>query len=312
VLAGIYGIHWDSGTGNYNWSAKTAVSVNTVSSTTVTFGTISNASFPSYSLTSLTWPQSPSGAVSVLYNGIVCRVSDTSFALFYNDAVNDTYSYPNNYSGSMSCQVVTVSGTTLTIGTKVNLGTSTYTQALSAVALSSTSVFLSYAQAGSAGSGSGRTKLNVVSVSGTTPTFNTSVTIEAADVPCFGSGTVDGAVAPSASQAIFNGGYFVGEATVAGTVPTFDSAPYAGQLSPIFLCTSSKAWCGNPKAYLNIGTGGFSTSTNVVDMLQNNLTVTSAIPSSPLGAQPTTAFVGYKTGQPFTAASTTIILGTTT
>lgn len=299
--------------------AQTNVLVSTVSGTTVTFGTPSALSMPTYSLDTTTQFQGLNGVTAITAQGVMCRISDTAFAVFYNDAAVDTYAYPLNFSGSLACQVVSVSGTTMTAGTKSTLGTSTYSVPFSCVALSSTSLFVCYAQGASAGSNTGRTKLNVVSVSGTTATFNTSVSVESSDAVCFGTGLItrDGAVAPSSTQVIFNSGYFVGEATVSGTVPTYDSTPYAtAQLFPIYLSTSSKAWAGGygsgGKAYLSIATGGFVTSTNVSDVLQSNLSVTSAVPTSPLGAQPTTSFVGYKTGQGFNFASSLILLGTTT
>lgn len=299
---------------------QSRIAVHTVSGTVVTFGTASSASMPQYSV-------APGGSFlnqvsGTFYNGIICRVSDTVFALFYNSAQTNTYAGPYNLSGSLSCQIVSVSGTTLTIGTAVALGTSTYSQAISAVALSATSVFLSYAQATAAGGSAGRSKMVIVSVSGTTPTFNTPVTIEAADVTCFGDATFDGAISPSATQAIFNIGYGVAEASVSGTVPTYDSTPYSNtQLYPMFLCTSSKALAtGNggggtgASLYLNIGTGGFFVQ-SPTQVLQNNLSVTNAPPATMLGAQPTTAFVGYKfgTGPAFSGIATSaLILGSTT
>lgn len=317
VMLGGNFMNWD-GTTIY-MRASTNVFVNTVSGNTVTFGTPNALSMPAYSLNTTTQFAGVNAVAATTYQGVMCRISDTAFSVFYNDAVIDTYANPLNFSGSLSCQVITVSGTTMTVGTKANLATSTYSVPFSCVALSATSLFVCYAQAASAGSNSGRTKLNVVSVSGTTATFNTSVTIEASDVTCFGTAAIpyDGAVAPSATQVIFNAGYFVGEATVSGTVPTYDSTPYSSQLFPLYLSTSSKAWSGgahssNIKAYLNITTGGFVISTGAVDVLQSNLSVTSAIAASPLGAQPTTSFVGYRTGQGFTNASSLIILGTTT
>jgi hypothetical protein len=309
-------MNWDGG--NIYMRAQTNVLVSTVSGTTVTFGTTNSLSMPTYSLNTTTQMAGYQACSAIVYQGVMCRISDTAFAVFYNDAVVDTYNYPLNFSGSLSCQVVTVSGTTMTIGTKSNLGTSTYTVPYSCVALSSTSLFVCYAQAASAGSSSGRTKLNVVTVSGTTSTFNTSVNVEAADVACFGTGAIprDGAIAPSSTQVIFNTAYNMAEATVSGTVPTYDSAPYGSQLFPLFLCTSSKAWVGGyantTKAYISISTGGFVTFTNVIDVLQSNLAINSAVPTSPLGAQPTTAFVGFKTGQFFSTTPSLIILGTTT
>lgn len=302
---------------NVAFSAAGRIAVHSVSGTTVTFGTVSAAGMPSFSAGSPTGNQ----AFGIYLNGIICRISDTSFGLFYNDTMSATYAGPYGNSGSLSAQIVSVSGVTLTIGTKVTLSTSTYTQAVSAVALSSTSVFLSYAQATAAGGSTGRSKMVVISVSGTVPTFNTPVTIESSDVICFGVPTFDGAVAPSATQVVFNIGYGVAEATVSGTVPTWDSTPYgSAQLYPMYLCTSSKAWVagggngGSGGGYINIATGGYVLQTTVTSVLQTNLTVTSASPCAPLGAQPTTSFVAYKlsTWPSYNVATSVMLLGTTT
>jgi hypothetical protein len=293
------------------YTAGQRILVCSVAGTSVTFGTPSAASMPSITILG-----QPNVGNAYSGNGTICRLSDTSFGLFYNDAAVDTYGWPYGYSGSMSCQIVTVSGVTLTIGTKVQLGTSTYSQVLSVAALSSTSVFLCYGQAAATGGSTGRSKMVVASVSGTVPTFGTPVSVESSDVTCFNTLIsysnygVDSAVAPSATQVVFTTGYSTCEGTVSGTVPTFDSAPYGGVLAPIYLCTSSKAY--NPNAYLSITTGGFVTNVSVTQVLQTNLSVTQAYPGSPLGAQPTTAFVAYKTGADSSVAASTVILGNTT
>lgn len=289
--------------------------VNTVSGTVVTFGTASGASMPTVTAGTYYNPQDARAAPA---NGAICRISDTVFAIVYNDGITNTYAWPYGFSGSMSCQIVSVSGTTMTIGTKTTLGTSTYSQPLSVVALSATSIFLCYAQAAATGGSTGRSKLVVISVSGTTATFNTPVTCEAADVACFytlGGGatsaySTSAAVAPSATQAVFATGYSTGEASVSGTVPTFNSFPYSSRLAPMYLSTASKAYTAN--AYLSIATGGFVTNTPVTDVLQTNLSVTAATPYSPLGAEPTTAFVAYRDGSTATVAASSVLLGSTT
>jgi len=259
----------------------------TVSGTTITQGSSSNGGLP----------QTADGANgyaadAASVNGVITRLSDTSFALIYNTACSDTYISPYGYSGSLAAQIVTVSGTTQTVGTAVNLGTSTYSQPTSIVGLSSSSLFVAYGQSASAGATTGRSKMNVVSVSGTTPTWGTSVSIEAADTITYLNtwALVDGAVAPSSSQVIFCTGYNTSEGTVSGTTPTYDSSPYGSAIAPLFLSTSSKAWSPSGK-YLNIQTGGFVTTTNAIDLIQIN-TPYSATAQSPLGAQPTTSFVG--------------------
>jgi hypothetical protein len=315
VLSGIQSFYNVCGI-YYNGSQR--ILTCTVSGTTVTFGTPSTASMP----TTVNTINGGDQANACAINGTICRLSDTVFALLYNDSANTTYSFPYNYSGSISCQIVSVSGTTMTIGTKVNLSTSTYSQVTAAVGLSATQVFLSYCQAAATGGSTGRSKMVVISVSGTTPTFNTPVSCESADVTIFATNPdllkncfTDGAVAPSATQVIFNTSYSLGECTISGTVPTFDVFAYSNNSYPLFLSTSSKAWTGNGggsnKAYFSIATGGFVTSTNIVDVLQTNLAVISAQPWSPLGAQPTTSYIAYKLSSG-NSASATVLLGTTT
>jgi len=294
----------DSASG-FVYYAYSNIRTNTVSGTTITYGTSSNAGLPQLSGDGVNGNR----ASAILDNGIIARLSDTSYALVYNDAVTSTYARPYNYSGSLSCQIVTVSGTTQTIGTKVTLGTSTYTNPTSIVATSSTRLFVAYGQAASAGSTTGRSKMNVVSVSGTVPTWGTSVDIEAADVSNYLGvyGIVDGAVAPSATQVIFNIGYGVAEGTVSGTTPTYDSLPSGNNNTyPLYLTTSTKAFGVGGRSYLSIATGGFVLTSNAINVIQPSLGITPVI-GSPLGAQPTTSFIGYNS-----ASTNTAILGSTT
>jgi hypothetical protein len=267
----------------------------TVSGTTITQGAASNGGLP----------QTTGGpaASAAATNGIITRLSDTTFALVYNTAATDSYSVPYNYSGSLACQIISVSGTTQTVGTAVNLGTSTYTQPTSIVGLSSTALFVAYGQSASAGATTGRSKMNVVSVSGTTPTWGTSVNIEAADTALFlnARAMVNSAVAPSATQAIFNIGYGVSEASISGTTPTYNSTPSIKNITPLYLSTSTKAYgTGGTDAnldetggqYLNIQTGGFALTTNGINLIQIGITPTNVRVITPLGAQPTTAYIG--------------------
>jgi hypothetical protein len=268
----------------------------TVSGTTITQGATSNGGLPQ--------------TRTLVINGIITRLSDTTFAIVYNTSFNDTYQRPYGYSGSLACQIVSVSGTTQTVGTAVNLGSSTYTQPTSIVALSSTVLFVAYGQNASAGSRSGRTKINVVSVSGTVPTWGTSVTIEAADTITFldNYAMVNAAVAPSATQAIFNIGYGVAEASISGTTPTYNSTPSGSVIYPLYLATATKAYgaSGVSGQYLNIQTGGFVLTTNGINTIQTGTVPTNARPQSPLGAQPTTAYVGD-----FTTSANFVMLGNT-
>ena len=281
-----------------------SVRICTVSGTTITIGSGNGLSFPSQNGTTVTDPNYDPVAKAYYINGTIVRLSDTSYAAIYTDSATTSYTYPYNYSGSLSCQVVTVSGTTQTVGAKVTLGSSTYSAVLSAAALSSTSLFVAYGQDSSAGSTTGRTKMNVVSISGTTPTWGTSVTIESSDTSNFlnslgvvsnASLVYDAAVAPSSSQVVFNIGYGVAEGTVSGTTPTYDSLPSGSNIYPIYLATSTKAFGakGNTGSYLNVATGGFFLTTGGINILPTTSGVTSPYIASPLGAQPTTLFIGY-------------------
>jgi hypothetical protein len=262
----------------------------TVSGTTITQGSSSNGGLPQST--------GGNGSIAGSTNGIITRLSDTTFALVYNTAATDSYATPYNYSGSLACQIVSVSGTTQTVGTAVNLGSSTYSQPTSIIGVSSSVVFVAYAQSASAGATTGRTKMNVVSVSGTTPTWGTSVSIESADTPVFLNNWAmfNGAVAPSSSQVVFNIGYGVAEGTISGTTPTYDSTPSGSVIYPLFLATSTKAY-GTGGQYLNIQTGGFVLTTNGINTIQ--IGTPSAIPQTPLGAQPTTSYVGIINGNPY-------------
>jgi hypothetical protein len=268
-----------------NMVAQNSFRTCTVSGTTITQGTASNGGLPQTNSTTNAY-------IAASLNGVIARLSDTTFALVYNTSSTDSYVTPFNFSGSLACQIVSVSGTTQTVGTAVNLGTSTYTQPTSIVGLSSTSLFVAYGQSASAGSTLGRSKMNVVTIAGTVPTWGTSVSIESADVPAFLNSwaMLDGAVAPSATQAIFNTGYNVSEATVSVTTPTYDSTPANSVIYPIYLSTSTKAY-GTGGQYLNIQTGGFVLTRNGINVIQTG-TPSTAIPQTPLGAQPTTAYIG--------------------
>lgn len=290
------------------------VNVNTVSGTTVTFGVWNNASMPQYG----TFATIPNTANAMFAAVSMARLSDTSFALAYNDSATESYAWPYNYSGSMSCQIITVSGTTLTVGTKVQLSASTYSHVNSLVALSSSTLLLCYTQAASAGSNIGRTKLNVISVSGTVPTFGSSATVESTNTTAFAAAApvADGAVAPSATLAAFNAGYFTGVATISGTTPTIVAQPYQNRIGSMYLSGSSRAIApllpgtAASYAYLDISTGGFVLSSTQASTNQVNagFTTSAAIYANPLGAQPTTSFIAANSATDIPR----LILGTTT
>jgi hypothetical protein len=114
---------------------------------------------------------------------------------------------------------------------------------------------------------------------------------------------------------------------VSGTVPTFNTFPLGSTPRwPMYLCTSSKVLVaggaggtGYGSAYLTVSaTGGFIYQVPT-QVLQSNTSTTSAAPTAVLGAQPTTAFVAYRSiagvgsGAPtFGIANSTLILGNTT
>jgi hypothetical protein len=150
-------------------------------------------------------------------------------------------------------------------------------------------------QAASAGSNLGRTKMNVISVSGTVPTFGTSVTIESADTTVFynGAPVLDGGVAPSSSQAVFNAGYFVGVASISGTTPTYTIGPYQnGRLGSMYLTTSSRAIMTNSSySYMDISANGFTLYTTKASTNQLNSGIANTYLANPLGATPTTSYI---------------------
>jgi hypothetical protein len=172
----MWGACSDTGT-----SAIRRISVNTVSGTTVTFGTQNALSFA-------TGASDYNQGFASAVNGMCCRMSDTKFAVVYNTTtVSGANAYYNAYSGSLTCNIITVSGTTLTVGTKVDLGSSTYTNPTTLVCHDTDKLCCVYYQATSSTNGTGRTKVNIISVSGTTPTWGTSVNVESADIATVGS-----------------------------------------------------------------------------------------------------------------------------
>jgi hypothetical protein len=164
--------------GGGTWVASNTVRACTVSGTVITQG----------GTTTLSLPQTTSSGNAnehTANNGIICRMSDTKFAIVYNKTINSTYSYPYGYSGSLTCQICTISGATITAGTAVDLGTSTYTNPSSLISHDTDKLCLIFQQV-SAGSTSGKNKVNIISVSTTTPTWGTSVDIDASDISSCG------------------------------------------------------------------------------------------------------------------------------
>ena len=165
----MWGVCTDSG-------AIRRVSANTVSGTTITFGTQNALSFPSGASDS-------NQARASSLNGIACRMADDKFAVVYNTTtVSSATVHQQAFSGSLGCNIITVSGTTLTVGTKVDLGSSTFTQPTTLVCHDTDRLCVVYYQHTNSTNGTGRTKVNIISVSTTTPTWGTSVNVEAADI----------------------------------------------------------------------------------------------------------------------------------
>jgi hypothetical protein len=298
------------------YTAGTNVRTCTVSGTTITVGTSSAASMPVVSTGDV-----PNSGDAAYYNGCTVRLSDTSYAVVFNKGLSNTYAPPKGYDNSLSCTVITVSGTTQTVGTSVNLGTSTYTAVNSLTAMSSTLILVAYGQATTAGTTIGRNKLVTISVSGTVPTWNTPINIESADITSgiFSTGFFRNncGVAPSATQAIFQVGNGIAEGTVSGTVPTYDSTPNTGYIGTgMYLVSSSKVFAALLQGYgatalgtnrytnyLTAVTGGYFITQNGVNIYPTSLSPLYGNPQpyfpTPLGAQPTTAFVGITDALPY-------------
>jgi hypothetical protein len=161
---------YTSVTGGGSGTAKNRLRACTVSGTTVTFGAETDPSFPETVTADFTSMYFATG------NGNICRMADNKFAIIYNTAHDNT-----QWSGSLACKICTVSGTTITQGTAVNLGSSTFTFPSTVVCHDTDRLCVIYAQA-STGVTTGRNKVNIISVSSTTPTWGTSLTVEASDV----------------------------------------------------------------------------------------------------------------------------------
>lgn len=100
---------------------------------------------------------------SVEAKGVALTKLSTNTALFgWNDSTND----------DVSVAVITVSGTTVTKGTTVNLESSAYTNMMALTTLTTTSALISYKV-----SGTNAVKATVLSVSGTTITPGTPLTL---------------------------------------------------------------------------------------------------------------------------------------
>ena len=168
-----------SNNGSASFISNQGVRTCTVSGTTITFGTASALSFPTGSNNA----GEANGPYAASLNVALARMADNKFAVIYNTGVSTSIQYPTGFTGSLGCNIITVSGTTQTVGTKVDLSSSTFTQPLGVVSYDTDRLLVIYGQ-GSSGSTTGRSKMVVISVSGTTPTWNTPVNIQGADSAC--------------------------------------------------------------------------------------------------------------------------------
>ena len=180
-------------------------------------------------------------------------MADDKFAIVYNKTAGNTYTYPYGYSGSLTCQICTISGATITAGTAVDLGSSTYANPSSLICHDTDKLCLIFQQV-SAGSTSGKNKVNIISVSGTTPTWGTSVDIDASNISSCGysmtgnwtnsSPTAINGVALSTTKVI---GSIAGGTTlqthaiisISGTTPTVSGVFNMGIQTPVLPVNSS-------------------------------------------------------------------------
>ena len=266
---------YTSVSGGSSGTAKNRLRACTVSGTTVTFGAETNPSFPG------------EGAVNADFtamyfataNGTICRMADDKFAIIYNTATDYT-----QWSGSLACKICTVSGTTITQGTAVNLGSSTFTFPSTLVCHDTDRLCVIYAQA-SSGSSLGKNKVNIISVSGTTPTWGTSVDVEASNVAVTGWGYTGGTYQTSTNSmygvalsttSVFGGvvnGYIL--ISISGTTPTvvlkklYSTGATPSGIIPPLKIDSSTVFIYN--VYYNITSTGFYPSASIVGTANSTL-----------------------------------------
>lgn len=256
----------------------------TVSGTTVTFGATSALSFPiANGQTATPGDRVAKGSI---YNGDVVRMSDTKYAVIYNTGQNTLTAtdYPTNYNGSLGCNIITVSGTTQTIGTRVDLGTSTFTQVLGLGCYDTDKLLVCYGQ-GTQGSTTGRSKLVVITVSGTVPTWGTPVNIQSSDSACQTTGTTKGIIFPVSTSKCFvpyidNTTTNAALVSISVTTPSVDftsSAYYSVWANSTIVVSSSLLYGNNRFTYVT--TDGFYVV--VADRVGNVQTgFTASLPSS--------------------------------
>lgn len=266
---------YTSVSGGASGTAKNRLRACTVSGTTVTFGAETNPSFPGEGTVNADF----TAMYYATANGAICRMADDKFAIIYNTATDYT-----QWTGSLACKICTVSGTTITQGTAVNLGSSTFTFPSTVVCHDTDRLCVIYAQA-SSGSPLGRNKVNIISVSGTTPTWGTSVTVEASDVAVTGwnytgvpyltsTNSMYGVALSTTS--VFGavvGSYIL--ISISGTTPTvvlkkayITGATPAGNIPPLKI-DSSTVFIYN--IYYNITSTGFYPSASIVGTANSTL-----------------------------------------
>jgi hypothetical protein len=201
-------------------------------------------------------------------------MADDKFAVVYNTTtVSGAISYLSAYSGSLGCNIITVSGTTLTIGTKVDLGSSTFTNPTTLVCHDTDRLCVVYYQNTSSTNGTGRTKVNIISVSGTTPTYGTSVNVEAADIALvydsmfdYSSSSLNNmwGVALSSTSVVGIGGGTGSAITgyilisISGTTPTISATKYLAIGVPPMAIDSTTLY--SQSYYIFVSSSGFRQS----------------------------------------------------
>jgi len=249
------------------------VSANTVSGTTITFGSQNSLSFP-------TGSTDGNMAAAGAYNGMCCRMADDKFAVVYNTTtVTGASQWESAYSGSLGCNIITVSGTTLTVGTRVDLGTSTFTQPTTLVCHDTDRLCVVYYQHSTKTNLTGRTKVNIISVSTTTPTWGTSVNVEASDIAYVTNAVFNfyytslnnmWGVALSSTSVIGIGGGTGNAITgfilisISGTTPTITTTGYFGLGSPPLMINSTTLYLSQNSNYIYVSSAGFRVSGGVL------------------------------------------------
>ena len=164
----------------YYWGSQLSAIAGTLSSGTITFGTwdsllaVANASG-----TATVYNNWLYSNIGVAQNGAVQRISDTTFLLVYNNAVSGGTLATSGLTGSLVAYVGTVSGTTISYGSPVTLGSTTYTYTRALFNVDTDKFVCLYQQYTSGGATvTANYKAVVITLSGTTPTWATPITLE--------------------------------------------------------------------------------------------------------------------------------------